>query len=205
MAGIKAKVDAVTGFFGNMYDKVVGSSIVPAMVDLVDSEFGRMRKAMVDETSAGAAGVTGKFGDISGAAGTLVEDIGELDRKVDQSTAASNFTSQWNTAMGNLTADISSSITSIWSGGGSPLAKLGNAFLEFGKGALSAITATLLTPVMNAMTSLATKIGAKLTDAISGAIIGGLTKAFGSAAGSAAGSRGRKRGGECGEHTEWGS
>ena len=83
---------------------------------------------------------------------------------------------------------ISKSITDIWSGGGSPLAKLGNAFKEFGKGALSAITATLLTPVMNAMTNLAVKIGSKLTDAISGAVIGGLTKVFGGAAGSAASS-----------------
>ena len=37
--GVKAKVDAVTGFFGNMYDKVVGNSIVPDMVNRIGVSF----------------------------------------------------------------------------------------------------------------------------------------------------------------------
>ena len=107
----------------------------------------------------------------------MVDSIGELDTKVEQSTAAENFTAQWNTAMGNLTADISRSITDIWSGDGSPLGKLGNAFVEFGKGALSAVTATLLTPLLNAFTNFATSIGTTLFSSITGAI----SRAFASA------------------------
>ena len=188
--GIKGKIDAVTGFFSGMKDKIVGNSIVPDMVNLVDSEFSRMRTAMVDETSAGAAGVTAKFGAMSGAADMLVTDIGVLDATVEASTAATKFEDQWNTAMGNLTASISTAITDIWSGAGSPLAKLGNAFVEFGKGALSAITATLLTPVLNAVTSLATSIGKKLTETITGAITNSIASGFQGAAGGAGGASG---------------
>ena len=125
----------------------------------------------------------------------MVASIEELDTKVEQSTAAKNFTDQWNTAMGNLTASISKSITDIWSGEGSPLKKLGNAFLEFGKGALSAITATLLTPVLNAVTNLATSIGTKLFSSITGAVSSALSSALGGAAGGVAGAAGGVAGG----------
>ena len=38
--GVKAKVDAVTGFLGgSMKDKIVGNSIVPEMVDAIGGEF----------------------------------------------------------------------------------------------------------------------------------------------------------------------
>ena len=177
--GIKAKVDAVTGFFGDMKDKIVGNSIVPEMVDLVVGEFGRMGTGMVDETGTAATGVVTNLESIG-------DGIDDLDAKVDKSTTASKFTSQWNTAMGTLTANISKSITDIWSGEGSPLKKLGNAFLEFGKGALSAVTAVLLTPLLNAVTDIATQIGTKLFSSITSAVTGALTSALGGAAGGAA-------------------
>ena len=40
----------MTGFFGNMYDKVVGNSIVPDMVNRIGSEFHRMGGVMETET-----------------------------------------------------------------------------------------------------------------------------------------------------------
>ncbi|HXG70386.1 MAG TPA: hypothetical protein VNJ04_07215 [Gemmatimonadaceae bacterium] len=45
---IKRKVDAVTGFFENMYDKVVGNSYVPDMVDGIAAQFGRLPSVMVE-------------------------------------------------------------------------------------------------------------------------------------------------------------
>ena len=188
--GIKAKIDSVTGFFGDMKDKIVGNSIVPDMVDLVGSEFNRMGTSMVTETTAGADGVTGKFGEISGAADTLVTDIGELDTKVRESTAAENFTSQWNTAMGTLSANISESITGIFTGGGSPLSKLTDAFKEFGKGALSSVLTLFVTPFQNALTGLVSGLAGKLTGLLTGGgggggLLGGVLGGGGGTAGAA--------------------
>ena len=121
----------------------------------------------------GPGGLTGALDGANASVDDQIEKIGELDHVVEESTAAKNFASQWNTAMGNLTANVSKAITDIWSGGGSPLSKLGKAFLEFGKGALSAITTTLLTPLLNAITDLATSIGKKLLNSITGALGGG--------------------------------
>ena len=105
------------------------------------------------------------------------EEIGkleELDEVVATSTAAEDFADQWNTAMGTLTANISQAITGVFTGEGSPLKKLGNAFKEFAKGAFSAIMTTLLTPVLNAMTNIAKKIGEKLFESITSSITSAL-------------------------------
>ena len=70
--GVKAKVDAVTGFFGDMKDKIVGNSIVPDMVRDVISEFKRMGTGMRTEAVLGAEGaVTGMAGKLSGMMGFL--------------------------------------------------------------------------------------------------------------------------------------
>ncbi len=47
VASIRAKVEAVTGFFATMYDKVVGHSYVPDMVEGIGDEFGRLDGLMV--------------------------------------------------------------------------------------------------------------------------------------------------------------
>jgi TP901 family phage tail tape measure protein len=47
---IKAKVGAVTGFFAEMYDKVIGHSFVPDMVDGIAQHFGRLDSVMVSPT-----------------------------------------------------------------------------------------------------------------------------------------------------------
>ena len=67
--GMKAKVDAVTGFFKNMKDKVVGNSIVPDMVDEVGSEFRRMGGVMTTETQGGVSRVAGLFSNFFGPSG----------------------------------------------------------------------------------------------------------------------------------------
>ena len=59
--GIKEKVDAVIGFFGDMKDKVVGNSIVPDMVDGVGEEFDRMGQLMAKKTGEATAAVAAKL------------------------------------------------------------------------------------------------------------------------------------------------
>ena len=59
--GVKAKVDAVTGFFRNMKDKIVGNSIVPDMVNGIGNEFQRMGGLMSTETTLATGCVAGIF------------------------------------------------------------------------------------------------------------------------------------------------
>lgn len=58
---IKAKVDAVTGFFGSMYDKVVGHSYVPDMIAGIASEFGKLDRVMENPAKAATDRVAGLF------------------------------------------------------------------------------------------------------------------------------------------------
>jgi hypothetical protein len=58
---IKAKVAAVTGFFGDMYDKVIGHSFVPDMVDGIGVHFGRLDQVMVSPAKAATDAVNDMF------------------------------------------------------------------------------------------------------------------------------------------------
>lgn len=58
---IKAKVDAVTGFFKGMYDSVVGHSYVPDMIAGIAAEFGRLDKIMENPAKAATERVAGLF------------------------------------------------------------------------------------------------------------------------------------------------
>jgi hypothetical protein len=58
---IKKKIDAVTGFFNDMYEAVVGSSFVPDMVDGIAEEFGRLDGVMVDPARSATEAVQGAF------------------------------------------------------------------------------------------------------------------------------------------------
>ena len=59
---------------------------------------------------------------------SIDENLKSVDKTVVESTAAQDMAAQWNTAMGTLSADISKSIVGIFTGDGSALGKLGNAF-----------------------------------------------------------------------------
>lgn len=58
---IRAKVNAVTGFFADMYDKVVGHSYVPDMIARIGQEFGTLQGVMVGPTQAATTSVSGLF------------------------------------------------------------------------------------------------------------------------------------------------
>lgn len=62
---IKSKVDAVTGFFKDMYIAVVGRSYVPDMIDGIAAEFARLPQVMVAPTQAAAGQVSGIFRDLT--------------------------------------------------------------------------------------------------------------------------------------------
>lgn len=52
------KIKAVTGFFFDMYDAVVGNSYVPDMVDGIKAEFDRLQAVMVEPAKKATASVT---------------------------------------------------------------------------------------------------------------------------------------------------
>lgn len=60
--GIKAKVDAVTGFFRDMYTAVVGGSFVPDMIAGIGVEFGRLGDVMVAPAQGAVSITEGLFG-----------------------------------------------------------------------------------------------------------------------------------------------
>lgn len=60
----EAAYDGVTGWFGSMYDYVVGNSVVPDMVNGVLNEFVRMDRGMLDSIRNAVRGVTQSFTDI---------------------------------------------------------------------------------------------------------------------------------------------
>jgi TP901 family phage tail tape measure protein len=65
----------VTGFFNDMYIKVVGNSIVPDMVDEVIDEFGRMGSAMITGTDGAVTGVISQFNQLSPAINKVFNEV----------------------------------------------------------------------------------------------------------------------------------
>ena len=63
--GIKGKIDAVTGFFRDLYDKVVGNSYVPDLIREVGVWFSRLDEVMVRPSSAATSAVVGHFKGLS--------------------------------------------------------------------------------------------------------------------------------------------
>lgn len=69
---VKGKIDAITGFFGEMYDSVVGHSFVPDMVTEIGQWFGKLDDLMVKPTEAAAGKVQGIFGQMANSIGGAI-------------------------------------------------------------------------------------------------------------------------------------
>lgn len=59
---VKEGVEKVTGFFKNMFDKVVGESYVPDMVDRISEDFDRLKNVMKDNAEEAAESTKTIFG-----------------------------------------------------------------------------------------------------------------------------------------------
>ena len=74
--GIRAKVDAVTGFFRGMYDAVVGHSYVPDMMKGITSSFAGLEKGMVAPTVTATGQVVQAFKEQTVAQRLVAEALG---------------------------------------------------------------------------------------------------------------------------------
>ena len=72
---VKAKIDAVTGFFGNMYDKVVGNSYVPDMVTEIGMHMDRLEGEMVAPAQAATGKVVGVFAGVKASLSSAFTDL----------------------------------------------------------------------------------------------------------------------------------
>jgi hypothetical protein len=65
-SGVKAQVDAVKGWFYDLYDSVIGHSYIPDMVDGIAAEMGRLDKVMVAPVTAATTKAQEAFREMSG-------------------------------------------------------------------------------------------------------------------------------------------
>lgn len=72
---IKQKVKAVTGFFSDMYDAVVGNSFVPDMVEGIGREFSKLGAVMVAPAESGVSRVSQAFNSMRGMVLDVVNDM----------------------------------------------------------------------------------------------------------------------------------
>ena len=101
--GIKAKVDAVIGFFVRMKDKVVGNSIVPDMVDDLDSEFQRMGEVMTYESSEATEAVVTNLEDLTAESTKAADATRKL---ADEQQAGTESASGYDLALASLSGQM---------------------------------------------------------------------------------------------------
>ena len=101
--GIKAKVDAVIGFFVRMKDKVVGNSIVPDMVDDLDAEFQRMGEVMTYESAEATDAVVTNLEDLTAESIKAADATRQL---ADEQQAGTESASGYDLALAGLSGQM---------------------------------------------------------------------------------------------------
>ena len=78
---IGESVEAVTGFFRDMWQKVAGDSYVPDMIKVITREFGRLDQVMVNPARRATREVSGVFSDMGRAVSSSIQNsLGALVR-----------------------------------------------------------------------------------------------------------------------------
>lgn len=197
---VQEKVAAVTGFFKDMYDKVVGHSYVPDMIAAIGVAFGTLPSVMVTPTETATGETAAAFAGLQGAAAWAVSGIGTemgklpdmMTKPADDATAKTagffnRLAGAVSTTMGGISANISHEIDAAAKtlngiiGISDKLAKIGGAAAAIGtqlgggnvvNGVLSG--ASEGAAIGSVVPGIGTAIGAGI-----GAIIGGIGSLFG--------------------------
>lgn len=113
--GVREKVGAITGFFRDLYDKVVGNSYVPDLIRRIADEFARLQDVMVRPTRQATGDMVGDFVSLLGAVDQL------LGTRF--ATAVRNFVEAWRNARrqnketnDGMASDFSNTVTAMMAG-----------------------------------------------------------------------------------------
>jgi len=126
----KGAYDNVTGWFGKMYDEVVGNSIIPDMAREVLSEFDGMGSGMVDFVKSAVGGVGTAMQTLGNAVSSKFEEITGISMSGlrDQVSSMSNYLS---TSVASLASSISSKLSGLWNSVSSSASGIGDLFGGF--------------------------------------------------------------------------
>lgn len=184
---IKGKIDAVTGFFGDMYDKVVGNSYVPDMVTEIGEHMDRLDEEMVLPAEEAVARTKAAFASMSDSMQaelreleTIVENdaslIGEAipEALTPPPSAWQSLGAELRTSVGNVLKSLPETFTAAFTGGGGLL----GAFKAIGV----QLTDAIMKPMMKGLSELQQKtigVASGLASALGGRAAGGVGAAIG--------------------------
>jgi len=109
----KGAYDGVTGWFGQMYDKVVGNSIVPDMAREVEGTFAQMRDRMIGFVQDAVGGVVTKFQNVASSVSSSFSNITSTGMTGLRSQVSS-MNSYVESAIGSLSSYVSSKLSGVW-------------------------------------------------------------------------------------------
>lgn len=118
---IRGKVDAVTGFFRDMYDAVVGNSFVPDMVLGIQAEFAKLQSVMVAPATTAINSVTTSFRSMTEQVSTLFSGWGESLGGHIQSVVGGPIGG----AFANIASGVLNSLGTVLTGGMNQLINMG--------------------------------------------------------------------------------
>jgi TP901 family phage tail tape measure protein len=136
---VKQKIEAVTGFFSDMFDAVVGNSFVPDMVDQVGEHFDRLDHEMVEPTKTATQRTQDSFREMAfNVRDTLKDTLNEMLTGVLRGTQSMSdaFKRMGQNIIASLSNQaIQGAVDSLFGGGaggassgGSPFGQLGQLF-----------------------------------------------------------------------------
>ena len=126
----KGAYDGVTGWFGKMYDEVVGNSIIPDMADGVLGEFEGMGKGMVGFVQDAVGGVVSTMTTLGNAVASKFEEVTGISMSglKDQVSSMTNYLTS---AVSSLASSIGSKLSGLWSKVSSTASSVGDLFGGF--------------------------------------------------------------------------
>jgi hypothetical protein len=129
--GAKNAADKVTGFFGGMYDTVVGNSIIPDMAREVLGEFAFMGAGMEDSVATSANNVTRSFSGVAASISNEFENLTGISLNSINSQVGS-----LSNALGGKISQLTDSLGSSFGGLGSVIGDVAGAVFGGGGGLL---------------------------------------------------------------------
>ena len=123
----KQAYEGVTGWFGQMYDEVVGNSIVPDMAKGVLSSFSDMASGMINYVGEAINGVKTTMSNLGSAVSNKFEEITGISLNGLQSQV-STMGSYLTSAVNNLTSSISSKLSSAWNSVSNTASRISSSF-----------------------------------------------------------------------------